>query len=160
MIYHIYLDGEKQGELTLAEYNRLKRESRSDARTWGAAAVAFLKGGFNTGGRVVRTMGVCGGVAVLTAMFFAPQIYQAVQTAVADGAVALSMAETLRTVGVYVGVGAVSAVVLAEVFNPPGTLQAVFDGEFHRRIRAMKQIRRYGQIEVLGYEIPNSSGEQ
>jgi hypothetical protein len=26
MNYHIYLDGEKHGELTLAEYNRLKRE--------------------------------------------------------------------------------------------------------------------------------------
>jgi hypothetical protein len=50
--------------------------------------------------------------------------------------------------------------VAADLLNPSSALQAVFDGEFHRRIRAMKQIRRYGQIEVLGYELPNSTGEQ
>ena len=160
MIYHIYLDGEKQGELTLAEYNRLKRESRSDARTWGAAVIAFLKGGFKTGGRIVQVMGALGGVAVLTAMFFAPQIYETTQTALANGATVPVMAESLRTFAAYIGIVGVSLVVAADLLNPTSALQAVFDGEFHRRIRAMKQIRRYGQIEVLGYERPNSTGEQ
>lgn len=160
MNYHIYLDGEKQGELSLAEYNRLKREARSDARTWGAAVIAFLKGGFKTGGRVVHTLGALGGVAVLSAMFFAPQICETTKVALADGAALLSMAESLRTIGVYIGVVGVASVVAVDLLNPTSTIQAVFDGEFHRRIRAMKQIRRYGQIEVLGYEIPNSSGEQ
>jgi hypothetical protein len=92
MNYHIYLDGEKQGELTLAEYNRLKREARSDARTWGAAVIAFLKGGINTVRRIVQMMGALGGMAVLTAMFFAPQIHETALTALADGATVLSHA--------------------------------------------------------------------
>ena len=160
MIYHIYLDGEKHGELTLSEYNRLKRESRSDARTWGAAVIAFLKGGINTVSRIAQMMGALGGMAVMTAMFFAPQICETTKVALADGAARLSMAESLRTIGVYIGVVGVASVVAVDLLNPTSTIQAVFDGEFHRRIRAMKQIRRYGQIEVLGYEIPNSSGEQ
>ena len=160
MIYHIYLDGEKHGELTLSEYNRLKRESRSDARTWGAAVIAFLKGGFNTVSRIAQMMGALGGMAVMTAMFFAPQIHETALTALADGATVGVLLQSVRLITAYIGIAGVSFVVAADLLNPSSALQAVFDGEFHRRIRALKHIRRYGQIEVLGYELPNSMGEQ
>jgi hypothetical protein len=123
--------------------------------------IAFLKGGVNTVSRIVQMMGALGGMAVLTAMFFAPQIHETALTALADGATVGTMLQSVRLITAYIGIVGVSFVVAADLLNPRSSaLQAVFDGEFHRRIRAMKQIRRYGQIEVLGYELPNSTGEQ
>jgi hypothetical protein len=160
MIYHIYLDGEKQGELTLMEYNRLKREVRASLRTWGAVAIAFSKGSINTASRIVKMIGALGGVVVLTAMFFAPRIYEAALPALADGATVAGMLQSVQLITAYICVVGVSIVMAADLLTPSSTLQAVFEGEFHRRIRAMKQIQRYGQIEVLGYPLPNRTGEQ
>jgi hypothetical protein len=147
MDYHIYLDGEKCGELTGAENSLLWKEAKKDARTWLAFVFALAAG---TGKFVVfylQMLGLIGGLAVLMAAMFAPQLQQAISgeeiaLAIQHAGICLCFATTLAAVGCLV--------FAPQMFRAPDVLER----EFLRRVRRLKNIRRYGQLEVIGFALP------
>lgn len=156
MDYHIYLDGEKCGMLTDAEHARLRKEAKKDARTWLAFGFAQVAGTWRFFTFYLRMLGLFGGLGVLLTAMFAPQFHEAIQ-----GQTSEEIAHAIRQVAMYVGIAAAmfSAACLTlapQMFGIPN----VFEREFLRRVRLLKNIRRYGQLEVIGFTLSTSEGEQ
>lgn len=156
MNYHIYLDGEKCGELTDAENARLRKEAKRDARTWGAFLFAQLVGTWKVVRFYVRMLGLVGGLGILMAATFAPQIHQSTQ-----GMTPEEIALGIRTAAIYLSMTAALSVAGCLLFFPKVFgIPNVFENEFLRRVRLLKNIRRYGQLEVIGFTLPRTEGEQ
>ncbi len=156
MDYHIYLDGEKCGELTDAEHARLRKEARKDARTWLAFAFAQVAGTGRFFAFYLRLLGMVGGLSVLMVAMFAPQFQQAIQ-----GQPGEEVAQAIRQFGIYLSAAAAMIAAACLVFAPRMFgIPDVFEREFLRRVRQVKNIRRYGQLEVMGFTLPKTEGEQ
>lgn len=156
MDYHIYLDGEKCGELTDAENARLRKEAKADARTWGAFVLAQLWGTGKLLAFFLRAWAAVGGFAFLFAMFLAPELLKTVEQLSAQ-----ELADAARTTALYLSMlaglpTAALAMFAPKFFRGPD----VFENEFLRRVRLLKNIRRYGQLEVIGFTLPRTEGEQ
>lgn len=156
MDYHIYLDGEKCGELTGAENARLRKEAKRDARTWGAFLLAQLGGTWKVVCFYVRMLGLVGGLGILMAAALAPQIYQSTH-----GLTPEEIAIGIRTAATYLGISAAMTVAGCLFFAPQMFgIPKVFENEFLRRVQLLKNIRRYGQLEVISFTLPRTEGEQ
>ncbi|CAM5532098.1 hypothetical protein ACFQ4M_19535 [Thauera mechernichensis] len=156
MDYHIYLDGEKCGELTDAENLRLRKEAKRDARTWGAFLFAQVTGTVRFLTFYIRLLGSVGGLAVLMVAMFAPQFQQAIQ-----GQSGEEIAQAIRAAAIYLSASGAMIAAACLVFAPRMFgIPDVFEREFQRRVRLLKNIRRYGQLEVIGFTLPRTEGEQ
>lgn len=156
MDYHIYLDGEKCGELTDAEISRLRREAKRDVRTWGAFLFAQVAGTGRFMAFYLRLLGSVSGLALLMAAMFAPQLHQTLQ-----GQSAEEIVQAIRTAGIYVSASGAMVAAACLVFAPRMFgIHDVFEHEFQRRVRLLKNIHRYGQLEVTGFTLPRTEGEQ
>lgn len=121
MDYHIYLDGEKCGELTGAENARLRKEAKRDARTWGAFLFAQLAGTWKVVCFYVRMLGLVGGLGILMAATFAPQIQQSTQ-----GMTPEEIAFGIRTAAIYLSMTAALSVAGCLLFSPRCSASPMF----------------------------------
>jgi len=154
MDYHIYLDGEKCGELTNAEHEHLRKSVSKDARTWlafGLAQIAATGRFFNI---YFKMLAALGGLLFLIAAMLAPSFWQAIQ-----GQSGEEIAHAIRHLAIYSTVLAVFLTAILLVMYPQRLgIPDVFKHEFVRRVRLLKDIHRYGQLEVIGFTLPTSEG--
>jgi hypothetical protein len=153
MGYHIYLNGEKCGEMSDAENARLRKEVRNDARTWFAFIFAQVAGTGRFLAFYLRLLGLVGGLSVLMVAMLAPDFQQAVQSQSGE-----EIAQAIRQFGIYLSVAVTMIAAACQVFVPRlFSIPDVFEREFYRRVRLAKNIRRYGQLEIIGFPKPPDS---
>jgi hypothetical protein len=156
MGYHIYLDGEKCGELSDTENARLRKEARTDARTWGAFVLAEIWRPWKLFSFYLRILGLIGGVGVLTGMFLAPLILASAQPLSASE-IAVGMQQVGLSLCFLAGFSAAGVLVFSpKTFGIPN----FFENEYLRRVRKLKNIQRYGELEVRGFTMPQNVGVQ
>ena len=96
------------------------------------------------------------GLAVLMVAMFAPQFQQAIQ-----GQSGEEIAQAIRAAAIYLSASGAMIAAACLVFAPRMFgIPDVFEREFQRRVRLLKNIRRYGQLEVIGFTLPRTEGEQ
>lgn len=152
MNYHIYLDGEKCGELTNAETARLRAEVKTDARTWLAFVFDEISGFIRILASMFRMWAQVGGFAFLFVLLLAPDLLRPMENLSLG-----EMADAIRRVAFYLMFLATLPVAARTVFIPMLRLVApqafpranAFEKEFLRRVRLLKGIGKHGKLEVM-----------
>lgn len=155
MGYHIYLDNEKCGELSDAENARLRKESRINAGTWVEFFTAQVALTWKLITFYLRMLGFVVGLGVSIGLICSPLIMESAKYLSAP-----EIAVYLQQTGIYLIFSAAFIVVSAIMFSPEMfSVPSAFEREYLRRVRKLKHIHRYGQLEVFEYTI-NSHTEQ
>ena len=149
MDYHIYLNGEKCGELTEAENARLRKEIKTDPRTWAQYVFAQVWALWKSITLYLRLFGCIGGMVMLVALVLAPQVAESMQ-----GMPILDVANSLRQTGLTLMCVGVCFVMVHFCFSPPVVgFGTVYETAFLRRVRQTKKIQRYGELEVIAFSM-------
>lgn len=154
MDYHIFLDGEKVGELSDAEYARLRKEARMDARTWGSFGLAQAVGTWKCVVLMMRFIGIVGGMAFVMGLVYAPQVLQMLEQMLQQGTAA-EVAAAIGNGGKYLTLVVMLAGAGLLTLSPKTLgVPNAFEKEFVRRVRRLKRIQKHGRLEVLGFTLP------
>ena len=156
MGYHIYLNGEKYGELTEAENVRLRKETKADPRTWLQFGFAQVWGLWKSMTLYLRLLGFIGGMTMLTGLVLAPQFAESMELMQKQDVV-----NYLHHTGLALMFsGAFLATAHFFFFPPTLGFKSVFETAFLRRVRQIKKIQRYGELEVIAFSMPQQKEGQ
>lgn len=139
----IYLNGESCGEISKAEIERLAKEIQRDPRVW---VSLFSAQAFEIGKFLLLYLRVVIDLSILTALIFAPEIYQ-----ILKGTSAEEIALALNTAALLLIVLGIVIVGFRFIFSPkPATASedGLFAPELLKRVRKLKKIPMNGKMEI------------
>lgn len=145
MEYDVFLDDERSGVLSEAEYQEIRRYVRTSPRVWCNFVYTIIEGAIALSIEFARILAFAGGLLIFIAALFSPFIYEMIYDKSGEG-----ITEFVSWVASFVALCASIAFILYSIIRFTGNRsEGVFQSEFNFQVREKMGAEHNDQTVVL-----------